>query len=46
MEKATLLDTYLSVVQNGIDGTDATEIIIFLLENEMHVNYLSHIVAI
>nr|DAK88862.1 MAG TPA: hypothetical protein [Caudoviricetes sp.] len=46
MEKAALLDTYLSVVQNGINDTDAAEIIVLLLENEVNVDYFSHIVAI
>lgn len=46
MLEATLFDAYLSLVQDGVNSTDAAEIIVFLLENEMYVNYLGHIVRI
>lgn len=46
MEQGTLFDAYLNAVKNGINRTDATEIIVFLLENEMHMDYFSHIITI
>lgn len=46
MQQGTLFDTYLIAVKDGINGTDTTEIIVFLLENEVHMDYFSHIITI
>lgn len=46
MEQRTLFDAYLIAVKDGINRTDATEIIVFLLENEVHMDYFGHIITI
>lgn len=38
VEEGALFDAYLGIVQNAVDGTDAAEIIVFLLENEVNVD--------
>lgn len=46
MEQGTLFDAYLDFVQNGINGTNAAEIIVLFLKNEMYMDYFGHIFAI
>lgn len=46
MKESALFDTYLVFVQDGINGADAAEIIVFLLENEVDVDNFGHILAI